>query len=707
MPMKIFDHYKHISLTTDQCRTLELLSDFLQSNKHIFILNGYAGTGKTTLLKGLINYLKSEQMNVEVMAPTGRAAKILKDKTGQGVTIHRAIYNLDKLERVEKEDDEYNFHYYFPLRNLNALKNILIVDEASMISSKKSNHELFTFGTNILLDDLLTYSKIPESSTKMIFVGDPAQLPPVGDNESYALNAEHLKEKGFKVESVMLTDVVRQDNNSILSNALALRDAINNQPVREFKFQYDSGTFLNVNSEQIPDLYVKEFTTPQLKNGVVIAYSNLACLHYNTAIRKNYFGENISVTVGDILLITHNHYNNNPELLNGDMIQVTEASDTIIERKNIPVFVTENGKRIKKHVTLTFREIKYRLHEHDIENRALILDNMLYSKDPDINLLEMKALFVEFVMRFKEQQMRNKENRLPYYDIKSEQFAEQLKTDRFYNALRVKFGYAITCHKAQGGEWSKVMVDYHGRNGVRKDPLRWAYTATTRSIETCYAANAPYLSAFGKLQLSEIGSIGNTPDNAVDFTNVPLSPFHTVSQHLCKSAKYWEVLEKLENSAYQITQVNTLSEYQERYQISCDDEVDTFDVHHNAGGIFNPFKPLNTNRYAWQPYLLTALNNPYPFSYNIAYKPENNTLIDLYMLMQTLCSESDIQITNVEERMLQYYVIYFLHTDEKCAYIQFYFNKVGQLTRAMPKSTSGSADIKLNHLLAKLKEYAV
>jgi hypothetical protein len=319
----------------------------------------------------------------------------------------------------------------------------------------------------------------------------------------------------------------------------------------------------------------------------------------------------------------------------------------------------------------------------------------------------MKALYVDFVMRFQEEQKIRKEKGLKEIKVGSEEFIEQLKNDKYFNALRVKFGYAITCHKAQGGEWNTVFVDYFGRNSLKDDPLRWAYTATTRAVHTCFAANAPHFSTFSKFSINPISQLANIPDNALSLEQVPVSPFHSENQHRAKSLKYWEVKEKLENSPFQIYSVVSLSNYHERYTISFDDEQDCFDTHHNNAGIFNDFRPVHADRFPWQNEVLTLLNQPYHVIYNINYTPSAPFLSSLYSIMQSLCSELNITITNIVEKLKDYYVLYFLKTDAKCSLIQFYFNNNQQLTRALPKSTCHNHDHKLQLLVSRIQEYVV
>ena len=184
--MKIFDHFQHINLTNDQRQALEKLHAFLESDERIFILQGYAGSGKTTLLKGFVEYLKSLEKKYQLMAPTGRAAKVINQKTGfESTTIHKGIYSFEELQEIKQGEDEndVSFLYQYKIRNNPEVHDsVLIVDEASMVSDILSQGEFFRFGSGHLLRDLVTYGRIQEAitSSKIIFIGDPAQLPPIG-----------------------------------------------------------------------------------------------------------------------------------------------------------------------------------------------------------------------------------------------------------------------------------------------------------------------------------------------------------------------------------------------------------------------------------------------------------------------------------------------------------------------------------------------
>jgi hypothetical protein len=573
-----------------------------------------------------------------------------------------------------------------------------------MISSRESQNELFTFGTNILLNDLITYSEIPSSKNKIIFVGDPAQLPPVGDNSSYALMPEYFRNIKIETTHCVLKEVVRQKDNLILNNATQMRTLLGQKVRNELSLTHDETSFIKIKSEDIPRQYSEQFPVPEIGQGVIIAFSNSQCLQYNRAVRKKIFPDNLTLTVGDLVIINQNNYHTyRVELMNGEMAMVVAVDDTLITRNNIPIYETINGKRIKKQISLAFRKATIRVAHHPEEINCFVIDSLLNSPNRDLTISEMKALYIDFVIRFQSEQKVKKESGLPHYNVGSEEFKEQLKSDSYFNALRIKYGYAITCHKSQGGEWPTTFVDYYGRTSLKDDPLRWSYTATTRAMEKCYAANAPNVTLFSSFTINEIQSLTNMPSNALVLNNIPLSPYHKANQHKAKSLKYWEISEKLEDSPFQIISVNSYGDYQERYAISLEDEQSQFNGHHNNAGIFKDFDALNQNEYLWHAELLKLLNQPHQITYNINYTASIPVLEKLHGLMQSICAELNITVTNIEEKVDNYLVQYFLKTDARCVLILFYFNGKSQLTRALPKSTAGSADEKLSKLITKLR----
>lgn len=706
--MSIFNHFQNINLSNDQQIALEKLDAFLKSDQQVFILQGYAGSGKTTLLKGIVSYLIAQKKETMVMAPTGRAAQVLRNKIGQGITIHRGIYNFDRIESKKSEstdEAEQSYHYYFPLKHLQNNENIIIIDEASMVSSVEAKHELFTFGTGVLLKDLLTFASLTSSKNKIIFVGDPAQLPPVGDKKSWALEEEIFIKKGFKFYLTEMKEVKRQSNNLILRNALKIREILKSDKKSELQFDYDNESFVKISATEIIEKFTDEFPNPELGNGVIINYSNVQCFHNNVAVRKKIFPQNDKITVGDLLVINNNNYHTyETELFNGDMAKVVYVNPEII-KQSAPVWCDVDGEKIKKTIHFEFRRIKIRLAHHPDEIDCMIIDNHLHRFEKELSVCEMKALYINFVIRFNETQKSNNEKGLKSYKIGSEEFKRALKEDPYFNALQVKFGYAITCHKAQGGEWNQVFIDYAGQVSLKEHPLRWCYTATTRGINKVYALNAPNFSPLQHFKILAIGNIGKAPLDAINFNSIPLSPFHKEHQHKCKSMQYWKVLKNLEETPFEIINVETFN-FQERYTMKYNEIEFQIQGFHGGAGIFS--SPFIVTSEVLEPKVKSEIenifNNTVYDNYQFDYTPSKPFLDNLYSQIAAICSELDITITNIKEE--KNYVNYYFITDSNCAYIQFYFNQNNQLTTALPKTMNPEKDIKLEKLIQKLNEYA-
>jgi hypothetical protein len=708
--MKIFNHFQNITLTKDQHNALEKLDAFIESDDRIFILQGYAGSGKTTLLKGFGEYLKSMQKHHQLIAPTGRAAKILRDRTGAGRTIHSTIYNLKSLEAVNAGSAELADHslkYFFPIDLNNTDERILIVDEASMISSKESKNELFDFGSNVLLDDLLTYAFSSNKNNKIIFVGDPAQLSPVGDNNSCALDLDYLKERGYKGHLEVLTEVKRQEKNLILENATEIREVINSKYRNKLKLKFDDASYIELAQIDVVDKYVESYPHPEIGDGVIISYSNAQCYHYNYAVREALYPNQKDILPGDLLLINNNNYHTHAaELYNGDIAKVVDRSEKI-EHLSAPVWTVKRGKKERVTISLDFRKITIRIPQFDGEIVCYIIETLLNSIDRDLTIDMTKALYINFVMRFNEDQERRDKSGLKKHKVGSEEFRQALKSDPYYNALRVKYGYAITCHKAQGGEWDKVFVDYSGRIGLFDDALRWCYTATTRAISTLYAINPPHFTSFSKLKFSEVVSVNKIQKNALSLNQVNTSPFHKPEHHKGKSLKYWEIKEKLEDDVFEIQNIES-SRYLERYTLSdTQNQKHIIQASHKESGHFiDTFKVQNALDTPLEKRLEELFNDNSSREFYINYTPSLGHLHILYSIMRESCAELDIIISNIEEQVDKYFVVYYLRTDSIFSYIQFYFKGNGNYSTAMPKTFQSDNDTKLFLLIEKLTNYA-
>ena len=701
--MSIASHLSEMQLSADQQKAVQKLEIFLEDKSQIFVLKGYAGSGKTTLLRGLIKHLIAIERPFSVMAPTGRAAKILRNKTGCGKTIHSSIYDFSTINVINSESNEpadHSFHLSFPIATNENFQHVIIVDEASMISSRKSTNELFSFGTDVLLNDLLSYAGLSVSHNKIIFVGDPVQLPPVGDNQSLALDENFFKELNLEVDSTEMTKVVRQNDNLILKNANEIRKVYSAELKNTLNFEYDFDTFCKVSPESFILKYLEENPVPEIGSGAIIAYSNAQCLSYNRSIRKRLFPNNSEVIGGDILCICNNNsHTYSSEIFNGDMAKVLKVSEET-ERLGAPVWVDEAGRKVKKNVNFEFRDVVLLLDSGEtIECK--ILDSLLKSDSRDLSVLDLKGLYINFIMRFRDQQRERQLRGEVPHKVGSEEFKQLLRADKYINAVRVKYGYAITCHKAQGGEWDTAFIDYFGRVGLKDDQLRWTYTATTRGVRRAFVVNPPAFTAISKLEISEIIRVTNLPLNALQLKNVPLSPFHKENQHRCKSLKYWQISNSLKETTFQISKVISVSDFHEKYFISFGEVELIFESHHNKAGFFNDFNAVT--RLGFEGDLLEILNNPKPYIFNIEYNPSSTELEILYSKMQAACIEINIIITNIDEKVGNYHVNYFLKTSGKFSYLQFYFDAARIFTRALVHSDIGSEDEKLLALIEKLK----
>ena len=706
--MSIFNHFQHLKLSPSQEIALTKLETFLSSSSKIFILKGYAGSGKTTILKGLIDYLETQERDVDVIAPTGKAAKVLREKTLRGTTIHRGIYNFEKLLplKVESEDlAEKSFHYFCPIAEKSDINRVIIVDEASMVSNIKSQHELFTFGTGKLLDDLLTYAKIRNTPNKIIFVGDPAQLPPVTDSKSLALDIDFFLTNNIQAEETQMTDVLRQvGSNIILSNATKIRELLLLEKRNTLKFDYDENQFLNLSDELGPTSFVEQFPKPKIGNGVIITYSNNQSLSNNIAIRDKIFPSKKDITTGDVVVLNNNNYHSYTfDLYNGDIAEVVNVSSET-DTQSAPVYITEGTKKVRKNVSLVFRDITLKFPNQEELIQCKIIDSFLNSSDASLSVAEMKALYINFIMRFGEKQAQRKKQGLPHFREGSEEFKEALKVDQYFNALKIKYAYSITCHKAQGSEWDTVFVDFRGRIGLNDDCLRWSYTAITRAKNTCYCIHAPNFDSFDKIQFEPITSVTSLPEEAIQFPKGLSSEYHTTFSHPCKILKLKDVQSRVADSAFQLVKVES-KEYLEIYHFECEDKALKVQAIHKKNGLFQPFILVSGEKEIGES-LIQLLNVPHKLELEVNYIPTNEVFSKLYSKVYAALSSTDLSITNIVENTSNYYINYYFQSETQSGYIQFYYNKNLQFAKAFTRALNTTDFNELVHLISNFQEYA-
>lgn len=448
--------------TKDQLFALNALSDFLLSTdaNTLFLMKGYAGTGKTSLVGALVKTMADLQQKSFLLAPTGRAAKVFSNYAGQkAFTIHKKIYRQKAFSNEPTG--------FLPTDNLHK-DTIFIVDEASMIAN--DGVDSFIFGTGRLLDDLIQYVYSGENC-RLILMGDVAQLPPVLQTESPALNPGILKGYNLNVTEVALTQVVRQEGDSgILFNATRLRDALRNNEVEIFPKLRLKGfsDFRKIGGEDLIEEISAAYSRDGIEDTLIITRSNKRATIYNNGIRNRILYREEELSSGDRLMVARNNYfwttgcKEMDFIANGEIIQVLRV------RRTTEVY----GFR--------FADVTVRFQDYDLEMDVKILLDTLQTDSPALPKELNDKLFYTILE--------------DYSDISTKAGKmKKMKVDPHYNVLQVKYAYAVTCHKAQGGQWMNVFLDigYITEEMLGEDFYRWLYTAITRATHRLYLVNLP------------------------------------------------------------------------------------------------------------------------------------------------------------------------------------------------------------------------
>ncbi len=523
-----------------QAQALEEIKKFLQDKtKQVFILKGYAGTGKTTLIKFLLDYLKETRQNYLLAAPTGRATKVLSEKLGlmtqnefnpQSIapfmiddiifdtgfytkprpveTIHRTIYEFKKVkinpetlfdglegfdDHVEYDRDDFKLQFVLKVRED---EGVIIIDEASMVSDVESyDTSSALFGSGKTLTDLFSALR----RYKFIFIGDPAQLPPVNQNISPALSPQYLKKiHGKNSQEFFLDQILRMNKkNPVIQIAHFLRWQSENHsdPLPRSFYLAGPKNIHVLEYNQFLRFYIGQLVTEYqdkgiegiaqfIDNNIMLAPSNKYVNTLNQIIRthlyayqKNKFGSRIpSLQVGDILLITHNNYLYN--LFNGDLVQVIEI-DPFHEKKYGFGFQSLTVKRLNDH-----KKTRIRMFEH-----------IPFSGKPNLLENDRKKLAHQILKEFYAQYKKKNNKKPTQKDI-----SEHMINNHYLNAVQATFGFAITAHKAQGGEWNNVFISNLSLLTWKKysKPYNWLYTAVTRAREKVFVEYHPAVKPFNK-----------------------------------------------------------------------------------------------------------------------------------------------------------------------------------------------------------------
>lgn len=445
--------------TGSQEDLISSLAGFIQAGNEmeILLVNGYAGTGKTTLVRSLVITLDHFGQSCSLMAPTGRAAKVLSSYTGKPAsTIHRKIYRQKSMKD--------GLGQFVLDRNLTK-DTLFIVDEASMISDQAQEHNLF--GSGKLLDDLIEYVYSKEGC-KLILIGDEAQLPPVGLDHSPALDPEVLGSYGLTVHKAFLDDVIRQSRDSgILMNATLIRRLLDKER-KEWPrlITGDYPDILPVNGPDLIETISDAYDRSGMSNTIIVTRSNKRANHYNAGIRSQILWREEEISTGDILMVVRNNYYWTQDY-DLDFI----ANGDIAEIRRIRRYEERYGLRFAD-VTLSFPDYQ------QIEMDVKIMLDTLGMDSPSLNYEESRGLYFKILEDHPEVKTRKKRN-------------EIIREHPYYNALQVKFAYAVTCHKAQGGQWDTVFLDqgYIHEGMLGREYNRWLYTAITRAVKQLYLVN--------------------------------------------------------------------------------------------------------------------------------------------------------------------------------------------------------------------------
>ena len=449
--------------TLEQEKAVKSLADFLFSRQQdsVFLLKGYAGTGKTSLIGALVKTLDQLQQKCVLLAPTGRAAKVFSHYAKHSAfTIHKKIY---RQRNYSNDMDNFSLD-----DNLHQ-QTLFIVDEASMIANDGLSGA--AFGTGRLLDDLIQYV-YAGTGCRLMLIGDTAQLPPVGEEQSPALSPDVLKGYGLEVYEAQLTEVVRQMHDSgILWNATELRRYIS----EEVFFALPS-----IRVDGFPDIRIipgneligainDSYDHAGMDEAIVVCRSNKRANIYNRGIRNMILYREDELNSGDLLMVAKNNY------------FWTEQCKEIDFIANGDIAVVRRVRRVREAYGFRFADVVLAFPDYgDVELEVKLLLDTLHTDTPALPKEQNDKLFYAVLEDYAD------------ITVKRERM-KKMKADPHYNALQVKYAYAVTCHKAQGGQWKRVFLDqgYMTEDMLTPDYFRWLYTAFTRATETLYLVNWP------------------------------------------------------------------------------------------------------------------------------------------------------------------------------------------------------------------------
>jgi exodeoxyribonuclease-5 len=470
--------------TTDQEKVIESLCQFILSPdaNSIFLLRGFAGTGKTSLVSALVKTMKQLNRECTLMAPTGRAAKVFSLYAEHpAFTIHKRIYRQKSIDK----DSIFTLNY-------NMRQNLLFIcDEASMIANDEYTSGGL-YGTGRLLDDMVHFV-YGGKGCRLIIMGDTAQLPPVGDEESPALQESWLSGYGLNVVSHTLTEVVRQaENSGILWNATQLRKLMDTESIFDLpKIRFKGfPDVCNISGNELINTLEQCYYRDGESETIVVTRSNKRAKIYNNGIRAQILWREEFLEGKDMLMIAKNNYYWTEQLALQHLANAQAEGKTPEEAETLPFDFIANGdtaivrriRRQREFYGFTFADAELTFPDYDdFTMEATVLIDTLQTEAPALSKEQQDTLFNNIMEDYKgDPALRSKQERL-----------KALRNDPYYNALQIKYAYAITCHKAQGGQWTNVFVDqgYMTEELLGPEYFRWLYTAITRATTRVFFVN--------------------------------------------------------------------------------------------------------------------------------------------------------------------------------------------------------------------------
>lgn len=456
------------SATNSQRQAAETFAEFLLDSRssNLFLLKGYAGTGKTTTINACVSTIERLGIKAVLIASTGRAAKTLKSITEHSTsTIHKLIYRIDEVDSEMTR---------FALSRNKDTNTLFIVDEASMISGDRDFSE---FGSGNLLEDLMCFVYSNENC-KLMIVGDTAQLPPVGSDLSNALEKDKLSlEYGMNVFEVTLTDVVRQQKKSgILHNATLLRNLIdeysspsNNEEIPVELELKNFSDIIALDGSELIDNIDDSYRKYGIENCLAVCLSNKTALRYNIGIRQRVLDYEEPLVKGERLIVCKNNYFYTDKVKKNNFI----ANGNIIEVQRI--------RKRQNMYELEYSDVEIFMPDSEDEKKVKLLISSLFDEKPQLSYDDRKKLFNIISQDY------------PHLINNKKALWRKIKQNEYWNALEVKYGYAVTAHKSQGGQWQCVFIDMGALSyfPLNRAMVRWLYTAITRSTEKVYLVNCP------------------------------------------------------------------------------------------------------------------------------------------------------------------------------------------------------------------------